>query len=80
MAFATVLFSACKHKNVISVVNRGCGAGAYTSDEIRPSLRPIEPDGGRVTEAPMRWVSNAVRRDQIDHGYSPKALSLKMTS
>jgi hypothetical protein len=33
-----------------------------------------------MTAAPMRWVSNALWRDWIDHGYLPKALSLKMTS
>ena len=65
-----VLFNAYKYN---------CGTGPYTSDDIYPSLRLIETDGGALT-APMRWVSNALWRDWIDHGYLPKALLSKTTS
>jgi hypothetical protein len=79
---AIILFSACKYnRKVFSVVsNRNCGTGPYAPDEVWPSLRAIEPDGGCTTAAPMRWMSNAVWRDWIDHGYLPKVLVLKMTS
>ena len=67
---AIVLFSACKYN---------CGTGPYTSDDICPLLRLIEADEGTLI-APMWWMSNALWRDWIDHGYLPKALLLKTTS
>ena len=43
-------------------------------------LSLVELGGRHAAAVPMRWVNNAVWRDRIDHGYLPKALSLKMTS
>ena len=65
-----VLFNAYKYN---------CGTGPYTSDDICPLLRLIEADEGTLT-APMRWVSNALWRDWIDHGYLPNALLPEMIS